>query len=120
MAKKKATKKATTGSKPSGAASGGEKRAFAVASNPQKAIPGLQNPDKALLPPEKALQLLSYDPRAEAYPLARAIVNKPPNDSAKREALRLLAADATAAPLFTKTLRDKSESLEVRQIAASA
>src|SRR4051794_21173674 len=39
MAKKKATKKATAGSKPSGAASGGEKRTFAVATNPKKAIP---------------------------------------------------------------------------------
>ena len=39
----------------------------------------LKNPEKALVPPEKALQLLSYDVHAEAYPLARAIVSKPPN-----------------------------------------
>ena len=29
---------------------------------------------KALVPPEKALQLLSYDVHAEAYPVAREIV----------------------------------------------
>ncbi len=83
-------------------------------------LDGLHNPEKALVPPEKALQLLGYDVHAEAYPIARAIISNPPNPSAKREAYRLLAADATAAPLFEKALRDKGESLEIRQIAASA
>lgn len=86
----------------------------------KKLLEGLQNPKKALVPPEKALQLLSYDVHAEAYSVARAIVSKPPNDDAKREALRLLAADATAAPMFEKILRDKDESAENRQISASA
>jgi hypothetical protein len=86
----------------------------------RKLLEGLKNPAKALVPPEKALQLLSYDVHAEAYAAARAIVAKPPNDDARREALRLLAADATAAPLFDKLLRDKNELREIRQIAASA
>jgi hypothetical protein len=86
----------------------------------KKLLEGLKNPDKALVPPEKALQLLSYDVHAEAYAAARAIVAKPPNNDARREALRLLAADATAAPLFDKLLRDKNELREIRQIAASA
>jgi hypothetical protein len=86
----------------------------------KKLLDGLQNPDKALVPPEKALQLLSYDVHAEAYPIARAIVSKPPNDEAKREALRLLAADASSAPLFEELLRDKNELREIRQISASA
>lgn len=86
----------------------------------KKLLEGLQNADKALVPPEKALQLLSYDIHAEAYAAARAIVKKPPNDDARREALRLLAADATAAPLFEKLLRDKNELREIRQISASA
>jgi hypothetical protein len=86
----------------------------------RKLLEGLKNPDKALVPPEKALQLLSYDVHAEAYAAARAIVGKPPNPDAKREALRLLAADATAAPLFEKLLRDKNELREIRQISASA
>ena len=33
----------------------------------KKLLEGLKNPAKALLPPEKALQLLSYDVHAEAY-----------------------------------------------------
>jgi hypothetical protein len=85
-----------------------------------KLLEGLKNPDKALVPPEKALQLLSYDVHAEAYSAARDIVKKPPNDVARREALRLLAADANSVPLFEKLLNDKNELREIRQISASA
>ena len=86
----------------------------------KKLLEGLRDPSKALVPPEKALQLLSYDVHAEAYPLARAIVSKPPSATAKREALRLLAADAASAPIFEKILRDKDEAPEIRQISAGA
>ncbi len=86
----------------------------------KKLLDGLKNPDKALVPPEKALQLLSYDVHADAYSAAREIVKKPPNDDARREALRLLAGDARAAPIFEKLLRDKKELREIRQISASA
>jgi hypothetical protein len=86
----------------------------------KKLLDGLKDPAKALVPPEKALQLLSYDVHTDAYEIARDIVKKPPNDDAKREALRLLAADAKAAPIFEKVLRDKKELRENRQIAASA
>ncbi|MCP3371211.1 hypothetical protein [Bradyrhizobium cajani] len=86
----------------------------------KKLLNGLKDPAKALLPPEKALQLLGNDVHAEAYAAARAIVKKPPNKEAKREALRLLAADARSAPLFEKVLRDKKELRENRQLAASA
>src|SRR4030088_2384191 len=95
----------------------------------RKLLEGLKDPKKALVPPEKALQLLSYDVHAEAYAAARAVVGKPPNEDARREALRLraggealrlLAAAATAAPLFEKLLRDKNELREIRQISASA
>ena len=86
----------------------------------KRLIEGLEKPDKALVPPEKALQLLSYDVHAEAYAVARDIISNPPNDDARREALRLLAADATAAPVFEKLLQDKNELAEIRQISASA
>ncbi|HKR00532.1 MAG TPA: hypothetical protein VJT09_07650 [Pyrinomonadaceae bacterium] len=86
----------------------------------QKLIEGLQHPEKQLVPPEKALQLLSYDVHANSYAVAREVVSKPPNEVARREALRLLAADASSAPLFEKILRDKDELAENRQIAASA
>lgn len=86
----------------------------------QKLLEGLRNPDKALVPPEKALQLLSYDVHSEAYPTARAMVRKPPNAMARREALRLLAADTGSAGVFEKILLDKSEAADIRQIAAAA
>jgi len=86
----------------------------------KKLLEGLHDPDKALLPPEKALQLLGNDVHADTYEVARAIARKPPNEAARREALRLLGADATAAPLFEKLLLDKDELREIRQIAASA
>jgi hypothetical protein len=83
-------------------------------------LQGLRHPDEALLPPEKALQLLSYDVHNEAYAAAREIADRPPNALARREALRLLAADGKSAPLFEKLVLDKGESSEVRQLAASA
>ena len=86
----------------------------------KKLLDGLKNPAKALLPPEKALQLLGNDVHAGAYAAAREIVKAPPNPDAKREALRLLAADAKSASLFEKVLRDKDELREIRQLAASA
>src|SRR4029077_9515118 len=86
----------------------------------KKLLDGLKDPAKALVPPEKALQLLSYDVHTDAYKVARDIVKKPPNDDAKREALRLLAADAKAAPIFEKVLRDKKELRANRQIAPAA
>jgi hypothetical protein len=94
----------------------GEKDAYAQ----RKLVEGLKKHEKALVPPEKALQLLGSDIHAESYAVARDIVNKPPSELAKREALRLLAADAASAPLFEKLLRDKNERREIRQISASA
>ena len=86
----------------------------------KRLLDGLQDPEKALVPPEKALQLLSYDVHADAYPVARAILKEPPNPDAKREALRLLAADASSAPVFEKLMRDKDEDRDIRQISAAA
>ena len=93
-----------------------EKNKFAQ----KKLLDGLKNPAKALVPPEKALQLLGYDVHTEAYAAARDIVNNPPNELAKQEALRLLAADPNSTKLFEKLLLDKDEKREVRQVAASA
>jgi hypothetical protein len=86
----------------------------------KRLLEGLKDRTKALLPPEKALQLLGYDVHADAYPVAREIVQNPPNQEAKREALRLLAGDAASAPTFERILRDKNESAEIRQLAAAA
>lgn len=86
----------------------------------KKLLDGLKNPEKALVPPEKALQLLTYDIHSDAYTVAREVVKNPPNTAAKREAIRLLAADATSAPVLEKVLRDKDETPEIRQVSAAA
>jgi len=86
----------------------------------QLLLEGLEDPSKALLPPEKALQLLSYDVHSEAYPVARKIVKKPPNPEAKREALRLLGGDTGSTALFESVLRNKKEDPELRRISAAA
>jgi len=86
----------------------------------ERLIDGLREPSKALVPPEKALQLLSYDVHSNAYSVARAIVDAPPNETARREALRLLAADGASAQMFEDILMDKAETSEIRQLSASA
>jgi hypothetical protein len=85
-----------------------------------KLLQGLQDPSKALVSPEKALQLLGNNVHSDAYTVARTIAGNPPNPAARREALRLLAADAASAPMFETILRDKSEPTDVRQLSASA
>ncbi len=85
-----------------------------------KLLAGLEDPDKALVPPEKALQLLSYDIHAGATDMARKIVADPPSETAKVEALRVLAADTAAVPLMARLLRDKTQTSEVRQVCAVA
>jgi hypothetical protein len=86
----------------------------------RRLIEGLEHRSKALIPPAKAIQLLGYDIHAEHYPILRQIVQRPPNRSAKKEAVRLLAADASSKDLLIEILRDKGESSEVRQISAIA
>ena len=94
----------------------GEKDGFAQ----RKLIEGLEAPAKALVAPEKALQLLAQDVHADAYRIARKYVEQPPGEIARREALRLLAADAASKPVFEKILRDKTESPDLRRMSASA
>jgi hypothetical protein len=86
----------------------------------KRLLEGLRKPERALVPPEKALQLLGYDMHADAYAAAREIVENPPSPAAKREALRLLASDADSATLLEKVLRDKDEFADIRQLSASA
>ncbi len=87
----------------------------------QKAlVEGLRNPGKALVPADKALQLLSYDPHAAAYPIAREVLETSDDDSARREAVRLLAGDPESAPLLEEVLSDRRESSEIRRMSASA
>lgn len=86
----------------------------------RKLLLGLTHPQHALLPAAKALQLLAYQLHAESYSAAREIVARGGDALAREAALRLLAADASAGPLFEQVLADRTESSEARGIAATA
>ena len=86
----------------------------------RKLLEGLRTPAAALVTPEKAIQMLGYDIHAEHYPMLRELVQNPPNPAAKKEAVRLLAADAESKDLLVGMLTDKSESADVRQLSAAA
>lgn len=86
----------------------------------RRLLDGLTGRSKRLMGPTKAIQLLGYDIHAEHYPMLRAMVQNPPSQAAKKEAMRLLAADASSAPLLTEILRNKGEKNDVRRISAAA
>jgi hypothetical protein len=86
----------------------------------QRLIDGLEGRSKALVPAAKAIQFLGYDVHAEYFPLLRKIVEHPPSLAAKKEAVRLLAADPSSKDLLLEILKDKDESPEVKLISAIA
>lgn len=86
----------------------------------RRILEGLQNPSKAIVPPAKAVQLLGYDIHAEYFPILREMVLKPPSAAAKREAIRLLAADPASKDLLLNILQDKKEARETRRVSAIA
>jgi hypothetical protein len=86
----------------------------------RRLIDGLERRSKALVPAAKAIQFLGYDLHAEHFSLLRRIVEQPPSRAAKREAVRLLAADPASVDLLVTILRDKREHSEVRKVSATA
>lgn len=86
----------------------------------KRLIAGLEEPAKALLLPDKALLFLSYDVKLDLHDLLHRIVQAPPSEPARLQALRMLAADASSRALFEKLLKDKKESTEARLIALQA
>jgi len=86
----------------------------------RRLIAGLEQPDKALLLPDKALLFLSYDVKLDLHELLHRIVEAPPSEPARLQALRMLAAEASSKALFEKLLKNKKESTEARLIALQA
>ncbi len=86
----------------------------------RRLIEGLEGHAKALVGTSKAIQLLGYDIHAEHYLILRKIIQNPPSRAAKKEAVRLLAADPSSKNLLTEIFRDKDEHKEVRKISAIA
>lgn len=86
----------------------------------RKLMDGLSNPEKGMVPPEVAIQLLSYDLHSEVYLVLRKIAANPPNLRTKKEALRNLTHDTNpeSIGLLLKTFNDKAENEEVRHLCA--
>jgi hypothetical protein len=80
---------------------------------------GLRNPRKALVPPAKAIQLLSYDGHAEVAPLVREIFAKTADPAAKEAALRFLSSDPASAALLSRVLKDRSQPARLRSLSAT-
>jgi hypothetical protein len=78
---------------------------------------GLRDPAKALLPPDKALQLLSYDTKRDLHDVLVKTIEHPPTQEAKQQALRNLAAEGKSTRILERVLRDKAESRENRIVA---
>ena len=83
-------------------------------------VEGLENPDEALVPPQRAVQLIGYDVHAEHYPILRDIATTTKRPTLRRSALRLLAADSDAADLFADIAADKDEDPTARSTSAIA
>lgn len=83
-------------------------------------IEGLQHPKSALVPPQKALQMLGSDVHTELYPVLRDLVTSSKQQTVRRSALRLLAADSDATDLFADIAADKSEDAAARSTSAVA
>ena len=86
----------------------------------RRLIEGLEGRARALVPAAKAIQFLGYDVHAEYFPLLRRIIEQPPSRAAKREAVRLLAADPASSDLLLAVLNDQREDPGIRRIAAIA
>jgi hypothetical protein len=86
----------------------------------RRLLDGLEGKSKALVPTAKAIQFLAYDVHSEYFPIARRIVEEPPNQGAKVEAVRLLAADPSAKDLLVGILKGRGEKLQAKMAAAVA
>ena len=84
----------------------------------QLLVRGLEEPKEALVSDAKAIQFLGYDDHADIVPLARQVYKRA-KGAAREEALRVLATDPQSEKLFTRLLKDKSESASIRRISAS-
>jgi uncharacterized membrane-anchored protein YjiN (DUF445 family) len=85
-----------------------------------KLLDWLQHLDQSPISASTALQLLGNDIHAGIYPVAKQVLDNPPDHAARLEALRLLASDGESQEYFKELLHNRAEPVDVRRIAASA
>jgi hypothetical protein len=86
----------------------------------RRLLGGLQDPSQAIVAPEVAIQYLAHDLHADMLPVLRHIARNPPNEAAKKEALRNLTLDPESKDLLVERLTDPQESPEIRHVCAVA
>jgi hypothetical protein len=80
---------------------------------------GLLDPKSALVPPAKALQLLSFDDHAGIADIALNLFHNTADLAVKEAALRVLATDPKSQDLFQQLLEDKSQPPSLRTLSAT-
>ena len=86
----------------------------------QRLLEGLRDPGKALLPEEKAIQLLGLDIRAEHYPVIRECLSRSQNPLVRLEAIHALSADPGSQDIIRQQVLDKSADKGVRLAGIAA
>ena len=86
----------------------------------QRLLEGLKDPGKALLPEEKAIQLLGLDIRAEHYPVIRERLTNSTNPLVQQEAIHALSADPGSQDLIRQRVQDRKSDKRVRLAGIAA
>ncbi len=86
----------------------------------RRLLSGLKDPNQAIVAPEVAIQYLAHDLHADMLPVLRDIARHPPNEAAKKEALRNLTLDPESKDLLVERLTDPNEAPEIRHVCAVA
>ncbi len=86
----------------------------------RRLLESLENKGEELIEPEVAIQFLAYDLHANYYPVLRQIAQNPPNQIAKREALRNLGTDVESKDMLLETVMNPEEDPEMRHAAVTA
>jgi hypothetical protein len=86
----------------------------------QKLMDGLRGVGKALVPQAAALGMLARSDHNSATAIARDLLTGTADIATRAQAARVLGSDPSATELLAETMKDKSESREVRRASAVA
>ncbi|PWT72356.1 MAG: hypothetical protein C5B59_15915 [Bacteroidetes bacterium] len=83
-------------------------------------LEGLKDQSKAILPEEKAIQLLGLDIRAEHFPTIRKILSETHNEKIMKEAVIALSPDPQSVSAIENIFKNKKLSKDLRLTCLSA
>ena len=83
-------------------------------------LDGLKDVKKALVPASDALSYLGNNAHSGVQSIARTIFDGSKDTEVRQQALRVMAGDPQSLKTIQKTLADKTESVDVRQLCATA